>query len=138
MLGGIQIPYEKGLKGHSDADVVLHAMISAIFGAMGDGDIGTHFPDADARYKNIASGELLAETLRVMRRKRFKLVNVDVTVMAQAPKLSPHYQRMREYIARLCRVGAERISIKAATTEKLGWLGQSKGMAATAVVLVER
>jgi len=138
MLGGVQIAHDKGLRGHSDADVVLHALINAILGAVGAGDIGSHFPDSDPRYKNIASGELLAETLRLMQRKRFKLINADVTIVAQAPKLAPHYAAMRASIARLCRVGADRISVKAATTEKLGWTGQGKGMAATAVVLVER
>jgi 2-C-methyl-D-erythritol 2,4-cyclodiphosphate synthase len=138
MLGGIHIPHDKGLKGHSDADVVLHAMINAVLGAIGAGDIGTHFPDSDPRYKNIASSELLTGALGIMRRKRFKLVNVDLTIVAQAPKLAPHYGAMRESIARLCRVSQERINVKAATTEKLGWIGQGKGMAATAVILVER
>ena len=138
MLGGIHIPHDKGLKGHSDADLVLHAIINAVLGAIGAGDIGTHFPDSDARYKNIASSELLAGALGIMRRKRFKLVNLDVTIVAQAPKLAPHYGTMRESIARLCRVSQERINVKAATTEKLGWIGQGKGMAATAVILVER
>lgn len=138
MLGGVHIPHDKGLKGHSDADVVLHAVVNAVLGAIGAGDIGTHFPDSDPRYKNIASSELLIGALGIIRRKRFKLVNVDVTIVAQAPKLAPHYGAMRETIARLCRVSQERISIKAATTEKLGWTGQGKGMAATAVVLVER
>ncbi len=138
VLGGVRIPYAKGLQGHSDADVALHALVNAILGAIGAGDIGTHFPDSDARYKNIASGELLAETLRLMRAKRFKLVNADLTIVAQAPRLAPHYAAMRESIARLCRVAQDRISVKAATTEKLGWTGQGRGMAATAVVLVER
>ena len=138
MLGGVHIPHDKGLKGHSDADVVLHAVVNAVLGAIGAGDIGTHFPDSDPRYKNIASSELLIGALGIIRRKRFKLVNVDVTSVAQAPKLAPHYGAMRETIARLCQVSQERISIKAATTEKLGWTGQGKGMAATAVVLVGR
>jgi 2-C-methyl-D-erythritol 2,4-cyclodiphosphate synthase len=138
MIGGVEIPHTKGLKGHSDADVVLHALINAIFGAIGEGDIGTHFPDSDIRFKGIASSELLARALEIMRRKRFKLVNVDVTVVAQEPKLAPHYSRMRKNVAGLCRVAEERISIKATTTEKLGWAGQGKGMAATALVLVTR
>jgi len=138
VLGGVNIPHDRGLSGHSDADAVLHALINAILGALGAGDIGVHFPDSDRRYKNIASGELLTETLRIMRRRRFKLVNADVTVVAQRPKLSPHYGRMRKSVAGLCKVAENRINIKATTTEKLGWAGAGKGMAATAVVLLGR
>ena len=138
MLGGVEIPHERGLYGHSDADAVLHALINALLGAMGEGDIGTHFPDNDPRYKGIASGKLLAQVLRIMRRRRFKLVNADITLIAQEPKLAPHYARMRKSVAGLCDVGVERISIKATTTERLGWLGEGKGMAATAVVLLSR
>jgi 2-C-methyl-D-erythritol 2,4-cyclodiphosphate synthase len=138
VLGGIEIPHDRGLAGHSDADAVLHALINAILGALGDGDIGAHFPDSDPRYKDIASSKLLTEVLRTMRRKRFKLVNADVTLVAQQPKLSPHYGRMRKSVARLCAVAENRINIKATTTEKLGWAGAGKGMAATAVVLLRR
>ena len=138
ILGGVEIPHDRGLDGHSDADAVLHALINAILGALGDGDIGAHFPDTDPRYKNIASGKLLEEVLRIMRRKRFKLVNADVTLVAQRPKLSPHYGSMRKSVASLCNVAASRISIKATTTEKLGWVGEGKGMAVTAVVLLGR
>jgi 2-C-methyl-D-erythritol 2,4-cyclodiphosphate synthase len=138
MLGGVEIPHDRGLAGHSDADAVLHALINAILGALGDGDIGSHFPDRDPAYKDIASSKLLKEVLRLMRRKRFNLVNADVTVVAQLPKLSPHYARMRKSVARLCDVAENRISIKATTTEKLGWAGAGKGMAATAVVLLGR
>jgi len=136
MLGGIPIPCSKGLRGHSDADVVLHALINALLGAMGDGDIGTHFPSSDPRYKDIASGTLLGQVLRIMRRRRYKLVNADVTVVAEFPKLSAYYGRMRRSIAEMCDVAESRISIKATTTEKLGWAGKGKGMAATAVVLL--
>ena len=138
MLGGVEIPHERGLYGHSDADAVLHALINALLGAMGEGDIGTHFPDNDPRYKGIASGKLLAQVLRIMRRRRFKLVNADITLIAQEPKLAPHYARMRKNVAGLCNVLVERISIKATTTEQLGWIGAGKGMAATAVVLLSR
>jgi 2-C-methyl-D-erythritol 2,4-cyclodiphosphate synthase len=135
-LAGLEIPQDKGLFGHSDADVVLHAIINALLGAMGEGDIGTHFPDSDAQYKNIDSGLLLDRVLQIARRKRFKLVNLDVTLLAQEPRLAPHYTAMRESIARRFRVRENKISIKAATTEKLGWVGQGKGMAATAVILL--
>ena len=138
ILAGREIPHSKGLAGHSDADVVLHAIINALLGALGEGDIGVHFPDTDPRYKGIASGKLLHRVLEIARRKRFKLVNLDVTLLAQRPKLAPHYATMRKNLAQLFKVGENRINIKAATTEKLGWLGAGKGMAATAVVLLCR
>jgi 2-C-methyl-D-erythritol 2,4-cyclodiphosphate synthase len=138
VLAGVEIPHDRCLAGHSDADAVLHALINAILGALGAGDIGTHFPDSDPRYKDVASGKLLLHVLTIMRRKRFKLVNADVTVVAQQPKLSPHYGRMRKNVAGLCKVAESRISIKATTTERLGRAGAVKGMAATVVVLLSR
>lgn len=138
LLAGLEIPYSKGLLGHSDADVVLHAIINALLGAMGEGDIGTHFPDSDPRYKGIASGKLLEQVLRIIRRKRWKVVNVDVTLLAQEPKLAPHYPAMRESVARQLKVTVDKVNIKATTTEKLGWVGQGRGMAATAVALLAR
>jgi len=138
ILGGVEIPHSQGLAGHSDADAVLHALMNALLGAMADGDIGSHFPDSDPRYKAIASGKLLAEVLRIMRRMRFKLVNADMTVVAERPKLSPHYSRIRKSVASLCNVAESRISVKATTTEKLGWTGQGKGVAVTAMVLLSR
>jgi len=137
-LAGLEIPHGKGLSGHSDADVVLHAIINALLGAIGEGDIGLHFPDTDPRYKGIASSKLLDRVLQIMRRKRFNLVNLDVTLLAQEPRLAPHYAAMRENMARQLKVGIDRVNIKATTTEKLGWVGQGKGMAATAVVLLTR
>jgi 2-C-methyl-D-erythritol 2,4-cyclodiphosphate synthase len=138
ILGGVEISHSQGLAGHSDADAVLHALMNALLGAMADGDIGSHFPDSDPRYKDIASGKLLAEVLRIMRRMRFKLVNADMTVVAERPKLSPHYSRIRKSVASLCNVAESRISVKATTTEKLGWTGQGKGVAVTAMVLLSR
>lgn len=138
MLGGVEIPYERGLYGHSDADAVLHALINALLGAMGEGDIGTHFSDKDPRYKGIASSKMLGTVLDIMRRRRFKLVNADITLLAQEPKLAPHYARMRKSVAGFCKVSVERVSIKATTTERLGWLGAGKGIAATALVLLRR
>ena len=138
MLAGVEIPHTRGLYGHSDADAVLHALINALLGAMAEGDIGSHFPDTDPRLKGIASSEMLAEALRIMRRKRFRLVNADITLVAQLPKLAPHYLRMRRSVARLCKVRVDRISIKATTTERLGWLGAGKGMAVTALVLLAK
>ena len=126
-----------GLAGHSDADVLLHAVINAVLGAMAEGDIGMHFPDTDPRYRGIASTEMLDTVRRLMRRKRFKLVNIDVTLIAQQPKLAPYYAPMKKNVARRFGVAESKISIKATTTEKLGWAGQGKGMAATAVVLLK-
>jgi 2-C-methyl-D-erythritol 2,4-cyclodiphosphate synthase len=118
--------------------VVLHSIMNALLGAMCEGDIGTHFPDSDPRYKGIASAKLLDAVLAIMRRKRFKIVNVDVTLMAQRPKLSPHYSVMRKSVAGLLKLAERDVSIKASTTEKLGWIGKGQGMAGTAVVLLSR
>ena len=138
VLGGVLIPYPKGLVGHSDADVLLHALINALLGALGEGDIGAHFPDDDPRYKGISSVTLLETVLRLMRRKAFRLVNADVTLIAQEPKLAPHYEAMRKKVAGQIKVPSQRINVKAATTEKMGWVGQGRGMAAAAVVLLCR
>ncbi|HET8563984.1 MAG TPA: 2-C-methyl-D-erythritol 2,4-cyclodiphosphate synthase, partial [Candidatus Binatia bacterium] len=138
VLGGVEIPHTKGLMGHSDADVVLHALINALLGAMGQGDIGVRFPDTDPRYKGISSGKLLRTVLRSMRQHGFQLINADITMVAQTPRLSPYYPAMRKSVAKLLRVVADKINIKATTTEKLGWTGQEKGMAATAVVLLRK
>jgi 2-C-methyl-D-erythritol 2,4-cyclodiphosphate synthase len=138
ILGGVEIPHKAGLIGHSDADVLLHALMNALLGAMAQGDIGTHFPDSDPRYKNIESAKLLAEVLAIMRRKRFKLVNADITLIAQEPKLAPHYAAIRTNVAGYFKVEESRINIKATTTEKLGWAGKGEGMAASAVVLLAR
>jgi 2-C-methyl-D-erythritol 2,4-cyclodiphosphate synthase len=138
ILGGVEIPHDRGLAGHSDADAVLHALINAILGALCEGDIGSHFPDTDPAYKDVESTKLLKEVLRIVQRRRYKLVNADVTVVAQAPKLSPHYESMRLSVAAICRVPPNRISIKATTTEKMGWAGTGKGLAVTAVVLLSR
>jgi 2-C-methyl-D-erythritol 2,4-cyclodiphosphate synthase len=138
VLGGIEIRYHSGLAGHSDADVLLHAVINALLGAVGEGDIGSHFPDTDPRYKNIASTKLLAEVLTIIRHKKFKIVNVDVTVIAQVPRLAPYYGALRNSLSACLRVDSSRTNIKAATTEKLGAIGARKGMAAAAVVLLRR
>ena len=138
VLGGVPIAHGRGLVGHSDADVVLHALINAILGALGEGDIGLHFPDNDSRYRNIASSQLLLTVLEMMRHKRYHLVNADVTLVAQEPKLSPYYPLMRRRVRELCKIAESCINIKATTTEKLGWVGAGKGIAATAVVLLGR
>jgi 2-C-methyl-D-erythritol 2,4-cyclodiphosphate synthase len=138
MLGGVEIPHAFGLAGHSDADVLLHALINALLGAMGKGDIGTHFPDNDPRYKNISSEMLLGPVLQMMRRGKFRVVNGDMTVVAQKPRLAPYAQKIRRRVAGLLKVSAERINLKAVTTEGMGWIGEGRGMAAMAVVLLEK
>jgi 2-C-methyl-D-erythritol 2,4-cyclodiphosphate synthase len=137
-LGGIEIPHPKGLIGHSDADVLLHALINALLGAMGESDIGTHFPDSDSRYKGISSTKLLGKILLMMRRKGFTLVNADVTVIAQEPKLAPYYSAIKKNVANQLKAAEKQINIKATTTERLGWIGKGAGMAATAVILLRR
>ncbi len=138
LLGGIEIPFDRGLAGHSDADVVLHALINALLGAMGEGDIGVHFPDTDPRYKNISSLLLLQDVTRVMRRRRFELGNADLTILAQQPKLAPYYGPMKRRIAAALKVSESKVNLKAATTEKLGSIGRSQAIAASAVVLLHR
>jgi len=138
ILGGVEIPHGMGLIGHSDADVLLHALMNALLGAIGEGDIGSHFPDSDPAYKNVASTKLLEVVADLMRQKRFKLVNADITLVAERPRLAPHYARMKKNVATQLKVGESQLNIKATTTEKLGWAGEGKGMAATAVVLLRR
>lgn len=138
VLGGVEIPYALGLAGHSDADVLLHALINALLGAMGEGDIGSHFPDTDPRTKGISSETLLKRVLNKMARKKFRVINGDITVIAEKPRLAPFARKIRVKLAGLLDVPPQRINLKAVTTEGLGWIGAGKGMAATAVVLLER
>jgi 2-C-methyl-D-erythritol 2,4-cyclodiphosphate synthase len=138
VLGGVEIPHALGLTGHSDADVLLHALINALLGAMGKGDIGTHFPDSDPRYENISSEKLLKQVLQMMRRGNFRVVNGDMTVVAQKPRLAPYAKKIRRRVAGLLKISVERINLKATTTERLGSIGEGRGMAATAIVLLER
>ena len=138
ILGGVEIPYGRGLIGHSDADVLVHALMNAMLGALGEGDIGIHFPDSDPRYRGVSSLRLLQTVVRLMRKRRFELVNADITLLAQQPKLSPYYAAMKKSVAAQLESSDRNINIKSATTEKLGWIGQGKGMAAMAVVLLRR
>mgnify|MGYP001002590233 FL=1 len=138
ILGGVDVPYEKGLLGHSDADVLLHAVSDAILGAAALGDIGTHFPDTDERFKGADSGKLLAEVVRLVRVEGYAIGNVDATIVAQAPKLLPHIPRMRENIARLLGVAVGDVNVKATTEERLGFTGSGEGMSAYAVAGIER
>lgn len=134
IIGGITIPYERGLAGHSDADVLLHAITDAILGALGLGDIGTHFPDTDAAYKDADSAVLLQRVWEMAEERGYTLGNLDGTIIAQAPKMAPYIPQMRERISGLLRSESERINIKATTTEKLGFTGRGEGIAAQAVV----
>ncbi|MGH7772177.1 MAG: 2-C-methyl-D-erythritol 2,4-cyclodiphosphate synthase [Candidatus Binatia bacterium] len=138
VLGGVTIPHPSGLVGHSDADVLLHALMNALLGAMGKGDIGSHFPDTDPRYKGISSQKLLNQVLRMMERAGFRIVNGDITLLAQKPRLAPFFKEIREKLAQLLKVGEDKLNIKAVTTEGLGWVGAGRGMAAIAVVLLDK
>jgi 2-C-methyl-D-erythritol 2,4-cyclodiphosphate synthase len=138
ILGGVDIPWEKGLLGHSDADVLLHAISDAILGAIGEGDIGKHFPDTDPRYKGADSLKLLEHVMNLAREKGYRLGNVDATIVAQRPKLAPSIPQMRENIARTLGAEADRVNVKATTTEQLGFAGRGEGIAAYAVALLER
>lgn len=138
ILGGVNIPYERGLDGHSDADVLLHAVMDALLGAAALGDIGRHFPDTDPRYKGADSRSLLRHVVKLIHEKGYVLGNLDVTVIAQAPKLAPHLQKMRENLASDLETDPDNINIKATTEERLGFTGQGQGMACHAVCLLER
>ena len=136
ILGGVTIPHETGLLGHSDADVLLHAIMDALLGAAALGDIGGWFPDTDERYKGADSGELLRQTVGLLREHGYTIGNIDATVLAQAPKMKPHIPAMRQRIAALCGIGEGQVSIKATTEEGLGFTGQKEGIAAHAVCLI--
>lgn len=134
ILGGVEIPYHLGLLGHSDADVLLHVISDAILGALGKGDIGTHFPDTDPQYKGADSGELLRIVWDMALNEGYQLGNIDATIIAQRPKMLPHIPAIRERIATLLQVDPSQINVKATTTEQLGFIGREEGIAALAVV----
>ena len=138
VLGGVEVPCERGLLGHSDADVVLHALMDALLGAAGLGDIGRLFPDSSERYRGIDSRRLLREVAAVLAESGFTVGNVDATVLAQRPKLAPHIPQMRDNLARTMEVGPEQVNVKATTEEGLGFTGSVEGMAAHAVALIVR
>lgn len=138
IIGGVKIPHEYGLLGHSDADVLLHAVMDAILGALAERDIGKHFPDTDERYRGISSLALLSEVGNLMSAKNAKIVNIDCTVIAQKPKLSPYIEEMRDNIAKTLSVEKERINIKATTEEHLGFTGREEGISSHAVCLLEK
>jgi 2-C-methyl-D-erythritol 2,4-cyclodiphosphate synthase len=138
ILGGVDVPYEKGLLGHSDADVLLHAISDAILGAIGEGDIGKHFPDTDPAYKGISSIKLLRHVMALAEEKGFRIGNLDATIVAQRPKLAPYILQMRANIAKALDADLERVNVKATTTEELGFSGRGEGIASYAVTLLER
>jgi 2-C-methyl-D-erythritol 2,4-cyclodiphosphate synthase len=138
ILGGVTVPFEKGLLGHSDADVLLHAVCDALLGSLALGDIGKHFPDNDDRFKDIDSRILLSKTAELIREKGWQIGNIDATVVAQAPRLSPYIQEMRENIATVLDIPLDTVSVKATTEEHLGFTGQGLGIAAHAVCLLFR
>ena len=136
ILGGVYIPWEKGLLGHSDADVLLHALMDALLGAAALGDIGKHFPDTDEQYRGADSMVLLRQVCRILSEQGYTVGNVDCTILAQRPKLAPHIQQMRENIASALSVSVDRVSVKATTEEGLGFTGEGLGIAAHAVALI--
>jgi 2-C-methyl-D-erythritol 2,4-cyclodiphosphate synthase len=136
-IGGVHIPHHKGAVGHSDADVLLHAICDALLGAACLGDIGVHFPDTDMRYKNIDSTILLRETMELIRKEGYKLVNIDSTLCLQEPKIKPHISKMQQVIAEVSGVSEKQVSIKATTTEQMGFVGRKEGLVAYATVLLE-
>ncbi len=138
ILGGVEVPYEKGLLGHSDADVLTHAVMDALLGAAALGDIGKLFPDTDAAYAGISSILLLERVVERLREAGYAVVNLDATVLAQAPKLAPYRERMRENLAHVLALDASRVSVKATTEEGLGFTGEGLGIAAHAVALLEK
>jgi 2-C-methyl-D-erythritol 2,4-cyclodiphosphate synthase len=137
IVGGVDVPYARGLAGHSDADVLLHAIADAVLGALAQGDIGMHFPDTDARWKGADSGALLAHVALIMSSLGYAIANIDATLIAQAPRFAPHVPAMRANIARAVRCDIDCVSVKATTTEQLGFTGRGEGIAAQASVLLQ-
>lgn len=138
IIGGVEIPHDKGLLGHSDADVLIHAIMDSILGALGLGDIGKHFPDTDEKYKDISSMVLLEEVWNIMSAKGYKIGNIDSIIVAQSPKMAPYIDTMKENIARVLNVSIDNINIKATTTEELGFEGNKEGMSAHSVCMLLR
>ena len=137
ILGGVEIPWEKGLLGHSDADVVCHALSNALLGAIGEGDIGRHFPDSDQHYKGASSIELLRVVMELVKKRGYHVGNADLTILAEKPKLGPYREEMRRNLASVLEVAPADINIKATTGEKMGFVGREEGMMAEAVVLLQ-
>jgi 2-C-methyl-D-erythritol 2,4-cyclodiphosphate synthase len=137
VLGGVAIPFEKGLFGHSDADVLIHAVCDALLGAAGLGDIGLHFPDTDPEYKDISSIKILVKTYELVSSKNFKIINLDSTIFADAPKISPYREAMQKNIARTIEIEPDCVNVKATSFEGLGMIGKGEGIGAMCVVLIQ-
>jgi 2-C-methyl-D-erythritol 2,4-cyclodiphosphate synthase len=137
ILGGVSIDHDKGLLGHSDADVLIHAICDALLGAAGMGDIGSHFPDNDPGYKDISSLKLLSQTCRLLTDKGYRIVNLDATILAESPKLAPHRQKMQTILAGTMNISASDINIKATTTEGLGVIGKGEGISAVCIAMID-
>ncbi|MGX6446156.1 2-C-methyl-D-erythritol 2,4-cyclodiphosphate synthase [Neobacillus sp. K501] len=138
IIGGITIPYEKGLLGHSDADVLLHTVSDACLGAIGEGDIGRHFPDTDPEFKDADSAKLMEHVWKLVKEKGYELVNADCTIIAQKPKMAPYIGQMKERIAELLEASPKQVNVKATTTEQLGFTGRGEGIASQVVVLLKK
>lgn len=138
ILGGVEIPHSLGLLGHSDADVLLHAIADALLGAAALGDIGVHFPDNDSAYKDIDSMILLKRTVDLLKEKEYDIINIDATIVAQKPKISPHSAKMKENIAKCLGIDPDFVNIKATTTEKLGFEGREEGISSHCICLIEK
>lgn len=137
ILGGVEIPYELGLKGHSDADVLSHALCDALLGALGEGDIGSYFPDSDPKYKNISSIVFLKETIALLKQRGFVIENLDSVIVCEKPKMSPHINNMKERLSSVLEVSPQHIGIKATTTDQMGFTGKGEGIAVHAVALIK-
>lgn len=137
VLGGVTIPHDRGLEGHSDGDVLFHCVADAILGALGEGDLGRHFPSSDEALRGIASREIVCRVAKMLRERELSIVNIDATLIAQAPRLSPHQEEMKKNLAEVLGVAPDRINLKVTSTDHLGALGREEGIAGLAVVLVE-
>ncbi len=137
IIGGVEIPFEFGLKGHSDADVLSHAICDALLGALGEGDIGSHFPDSDPKYKGMSSLIFLEETMTLLKERGFEIENLDSVIVCERPKIAPHIQNMKEKLSSALEISSKSIGIKATTTDKMGFTGRGEGIAAHAVALIK-
>jgi 2-C-methyl-D-erythritol 4-phosphate cytidylyltransferase/2-C-methyl-D-erythritol 2,4-cyclodiphosphate synthase len=138
VLGGVNIPYEKGIEAHSDGDVLVHALMDGLLGAIGKEDIGTYFPDTEKNYKNISSMLLLKQVLEIIRQNKYKIINIDLTLLAEAPRIKPYREQITTNLAKALNIPINRIALKATTTEKMGAIGRSEGIACFALVNLKR
>ena len=137
IIGGVEIPFEYGLKGHSDADVLSHAICDALLGALGEGDIGSHFPDSDPKYKSISSLVFLEETMILLNERGFEIENLDSVIVCEKPKIAPHIEHIKEILCPILGISAKSLGIKATTTDQMGFTGRGEGIVAHAVVLIK-